>query len=149
VTANPTNPSRPDLWQMLHLLQLAAVKVNGKPLFQLGQPCRGVYLVEEGEVTLRLSSSANGCGTFEVVGPGTVLGLSEVMTGGTYRLTAEASQDARISYIDRDSFLDLVHSDHQFCLQIVRALSEDLHGLYHRCRCLMPATGRDTSLAVN
>ncbi len=147
-----TNPPHLDLWQVLHALRAVPVEAKGEPLFRLGQPCGGIYLVEEGEVTLLLSSEPKTSRAFEVVGPGTVLGLSETLTGGTYRLTAEAAQGARVSYIERDSFLDLVHNDHQFCLQVVRTLSEDLHGLYHRCRCLAPAAGRSSkapSLTVN
>jgi len=152
VTENPANPSRLDLWQKLHSLRSVAVEVSGKPLFRLGQPCRGIYLVEAGDVTLRMCSAPDGNHTLEVVGPGTVLGLSESMTGATYRLTAEAREGARISYIERASFLDLVHNDHQFCLQIVRALSEDLHGLYHLCRCLgleAECSEEDASRIVN
>ncbi len=149
---NSANPSRLNLWQVLHALRSVPVESKGKPLFRLGQPCGGIYLVEEGEVTLLLSSEPETGGTFEVVGPGTVLGLSESMTGGTHRLTAEAGQGARVSYIERDSFLDLLHNDHRFCMQIVRTLSEDLHSLYHRCRCLAPEAkflGNDASSVVN
>lgn len=142
---NSANPSRLDLWQALHGLRSVPVEAKGEPLFELGQPCGGIYLVEEGEVTLLLSSNPKSSRAFEVVGPGTVLGLSETMTGGTYRLTAQAAQGARVSYIERDSFLDLVHSDHQFCLQIVRTLSENLHGIYHRCCCLASAAGRSSA----
>jgi CRP-like cAMP-binding protein len=85
--------------------------------------------VEAGEVRLWLTAKS-GRRSFKVVGPGTVLGLSETMTGGDYELSAEAAEGARISWVERDIFLRCLHRDHQLCLQIVRLLSEDLHSLY-------------------
>jgi len=139
----PSNPLQLDLWQALHGLRSVPVDAKGKPLFQRGQPSQGIYLVEEGEVKLLLSSGSNAeARPFEVAGPGAVLGLSETVSGGTYKLTAEAGDGARISYIERDAFLHFLHRDHQLCLQIVRLLSEDLHSLYYRCRCMTPGGGR-------
>ncbi len=91
-------------------------------------------MVEEGRVKLLLSPETVVAREFEIVGAGAVLGLAETLTGGEYCLTAEAAEDARISRIDRQSFLNQLHHDQQLCLQIVHLLSEDLHGLYHRFR---------------
>ena len=141
-------PLQLDLWQALHELGPVPVDATNKPLFQRGQPPDGIYLVEEGEVRLLLSSLSNAREmAFEVAGAGSVLGLSEAVSGGTYKLTAEAKAGARVSYIARDELLNFLHRDHQRCLQIVRLLSEDLHSLYYRCRCLAPGGGRSAKNA--
>jgi hypothetical protein len=89
-------------------------------------------MVEEGFVRLLLAPELPD--DQEVVGSGAVLGLAETMCGGDYRLTAEALQGARVTYIDRKMLLKKLHSQQQLCLQIVHLLSEDLHTLYHRFR---------------
>ena len=125
-------PSHLDLWLALQALGPNPVDCSQKTLFRCGEPCRGLYMVEEGSVSLRLSPQAGLVPAFETVGTGAVLGLAETMTGAEHKLTAEASEGARISHIDRTSFMDRLQQNHQLCLQIVQLLSEDLHSLYHR-----------------
>jgi CRP-like cAMP-binding protein len=69
---------------------------------------------------------------FEVVGPGCVLGLSEVLSGEPHKLTAQAVEETEVSFVDRDKFMALLRSRPELCMNIVRQLSEDLHGLYYR-----------------
>jgi CRP-like cAMP-binding protein len=104
------------------------------PLFQRGQPALGVYLVEKGEVRLRLYAEVQGHLGFDLAGPGAALGLSEVLTGETHKLTAEAIRPTQVSYIERNDLLQFLREHHECCLQVVHMLSEDLHGLYRRFR---------------
>ena len=134
-------PSHLDLWLALHALGPRGVDCAQKTLFRRGEPCRGLYMVEEGSVRLLLSPYATGAQEFETVGAGAVLGLAETMTGGEYKLTAEAAEGARISHIDRALFMDRLQQNHQLSLQIVQLLSEDLHTLYHRFLRMLPAAG--------
>jgi CRP-like cAMP-binding protein len=71
---------------------------------------------------------------FENAGPGAILGLSETMAGGQYKLTARTASQARISFIAREQLLELLHSVPFACMQAVQLLSEDLHTLYHAIR---------------
>jgi len=131
--------SRLDLWLALHALGPSGVDCTQRTLFRRGEPCRGVYMVEEGSVKLLLSAQPTVNAELETVGAGAVLGLAETVTGDEYKLTAEAAEGARISYIDRASFMDGLQQNPQLSLQIVRLLSDDLHNLYHRFRCMLPA----------
>lgn len=132
-------PFHLDLWLALHALEPSGVDCEQKTLFRRGEPCRGLYMVEEGCVRLHLFPQPGGALAFETVGTGAVLGLAETMTGGEHRLTAEAVEGARISHIDRNAFMDRLQKNHQLCLQIVLLLSEDLHGLYQRFIGMLPA----------
>lgn len=124
------NPSYPELWQALDGLKSVRTYAEGTPVFQQGRLAQGIYLVEKGEVRLTMPSSPQR--TFEIAGPGTVLGLSETMTGEAYKLSAAAASQAEIAYVERESLLEFLRAHHQFCLQIVHLLSDDLHGLYQR-----------------
>jgi len=128
-----------DIWLALQVLRPRGVDCTDRTLFRRGEPCRGVYMVEEGSVKLLLSGHASVTTEFETVGAGTVLGLAETVTGDEYKLTAEAAEGARVSHIDRASFMDGLRQNHQLTLQIVRLLSDDLHNLYHRFLCMLPS----------
>ena len=128
-----------DLWLALQALGPSGVDCAQKTLFRCGEPCRGVYMVEEGSVKLLLSAQSSVTTELETVGAGAVLGLAETVTGDEYKLTAEAAEGARISHIDRASFMDGLQQNPQLSLKIVRLLSDDLHNLYHRFLCMLPA----------
>ncbi len=59
-------------------------------------------------------------------------GLSESMTGEKYRITAEASKQTTAAFIPRENSLEFLRQHGDFCMQVVRLLSPDLHGLYHK-----------------
>ena len=129
-----------DLWLALQALGPSGVDCTQKTLFRCGEPCRGLYMVEEGCVKLRLSLPEGGGPEFETVGAGAVIGLAETMTGGDHKLTAEAMDGARISYIDRVSFMEGLQKNHELSLRIVHLLSEDLHKLYQRFLSMLPTS---------
>ena len=111
------NPSYPELWQALEGLKSVHTYAEGTPVFQQGRPAQGIYLVEKGEVRLTMPSSPQR--TFEIAGPGTVLGLSETMTGEAHKLSAAAASQAEIAYVERGSLLEFLRAHHQFCLQML------------------------------
>lgn len=129
-----TTRSQLNLWQALHNLAPVAVESAGRPLFRSGEPPQGIYLVEEGRVRLCISSQPRPEQVFEVAGAGSVLGLSESVSGEDYKLTAEAEAGARVSYIERGVLLHCLRNDKCLCMEIVRFLSEDLHSLYYQFR---------------
>jgi CRP-like cAMP-binding protein len=131
-----TPNTHPDLWRALDDLKSVRQYPKGGALFHHGRPADGIYLIEKGEVLLTLPTEGKLTRTFDVAGPGMVLGLSETMTGEPHKLTAEAADQTQIAYVERGSLLGFLRDHHEFCLQIVRLLSEDLHGLYHRFQCM-------------
>jgi len=147
VAVYQANTLPPDVWQALRNLGPVPVESKEKPLFRAGESPAGLYLVEEGEVQLYLGQKSprpesKPLQPLEIAGPGSVLGMSETMTGGTYKLTAETLVGARVSFIERTAFLNVLRQDHELCIHIVRMLSEDLHRLYYRCRCSVSSDSR-------
>jgi CRP-like cAMP-binding protein len=132
----------PDLMQALRGIKSVRSFPKGATLFQQGSAVTGVYLVESGEVRVLLPSGQKQKQLLEVVGPGTMLGLSESMTGEKYRITAEAGEPTTAAFIPRKEFLEFLREHGDFCMQVVRLLSEDLHGLYHKFRSISAHPGR-------
>jgi CRP-like cAMP-binding protein len=131
-----------DLWQSLHGIKALRVYPKGSTLFQQGTTVSGVYVVESGEVRVLLPTGQTRPQLLGVAGPGTILGLSESMTGDKYRVTAEAGDHATVGFIPRESFVDFLRDHCDFCMLVVRLLSEDLHGLYHKFRSISAHPGR-------
>ncbi len=103
--------------------------------------------VESGEVRVLLPNSQHEKQLLEVVGPETMLGLSENMSGETYRVTAEARDRATVSFIPRENFIEFLREHGDFSMQVVRLLSEDLHGLYQKFRNNHRASGTSAAAA--
>ena len=143
VSSQPT-PGKlsPDLLRALHGIKSVRSFPKGATLFQQGSAVTGVYLVESGEVRVLLSAGQSQRQLLEVVGPGTVLGLSESMSGEKYRVTAEAGEPTTAAFIPRAELLEFLRQHAEYCMQVVRLLSEDLHGLYHKFRSITAHPGR-------
>jgi CRP-like cAMP-binding protein len=131
-----------ELYQALHGIKSVRVYPKGSTLFQQGAAVSGVYVVESGRVRVLLPSSHGRPQLLEIAGPGTVLGLSESMSGEAYRVTAEAEDHATVAFVPQQGFLEFLRVHTDFCMQVVRLLSEDLHGLYHKFRSISAHPGR-------
>lgn len=131
-----------DLTGFLRSFSPAQVVAKGAKLFERGAPAAGVYLVEKGEFCVWLTSGTLQRQLLEVVGPGTILGLSETMSGEQYRVTAIAGDGAAAVFVPRDQFLGVLDQHCGLCLEVVRALGEDLHSLYRKFRNITVRPGR-------
>jgi CRP-like cAMP-binding protein len=110
---------------------------------------KGVYVVESGEVRLMLEMGGCQKQLLEVAGPGAMLGLSEILCGETYRVTAEPSYATTAVFIPRSDFFAFLHEHGDFCMQIVGLLSADLDGLYHKFRSISAHPGRPRQRPLN
>jgi CRP-like cAMP-binding protein len=129
-----------DLWQALDDLASARVYTKDSIIFEQGGVAAGVHIVEAGEVRIFLPSAHSQ--SPELCGPGTILGLSETMSGNRYRVSAAANDHATVAFIPQHKFMDFLRGNCDCCMQIVRILSEDLHALYHQFRTVTAHPGR-------
>lgn len=138
-----------DLEHALHDRMISRKFAKGAVLYEHGTPAAGIYLVQQGSVRVLLTTPDNQRQLLEVVGAGAVLGLSESMCGDRYRVTAEAEEPATTQFVARDSFIDFLDTHHEYCMQVVRILSENLHGLYHKFRSVSAHPGRPRRRMLN
>lgn len=131
-----------ELEEALQALLTPHVFPGGATLFRQGAEAGGIYLVKQGAVRVLLPNTQNQHQLLEIVGPGTVLGLSDTVAGARYRVTAEAEHQATAGFVEREVLLSFLGAHREFCLQIVRLLSDNLHGLYHKFRSVSAHPGR-------
>ena len=139
----------PELLQALQEIKTPQILSKGATLFQQGSSAKDVYLVESGEVCILFSTGQGQRQLLEVVGAGSMLGMSEIMGGTTHRATAVACSAGGASSIPREKLLSLLRGNTAFCLELVRLLSADLHGLYRKFRNISAHPGRPRRRDVN
>jgi len=132
----------PDLWEALQAIRLVRVYAKGAILFAHGAEVKGIFVLESGLVRVLLPTSQSRPQLLETAGPGAILGLGECMSGEPYRVTAEADDMTEVAFIPRESFVDFLREHNDVSMQVVRLLSDDLHGLYHKFRSISAHPGR-------
>jgi len=110
-------------------------------LFAEGKPVRGVYLLCDGRAMLSICSEL-GRLTLRVAGPGEVLGLGAALSNTPYEVTAELLDASQIVFIRRKELMKFLREHPEVCMQVVRMLSQDLHGAYERVRSIGLVHGR-------
>ncbi len=137
-----TGKLSPDLYQALHGIKSVKVYGKGSTLFRRGTAVAGVYVVDSGRVRILLPTLQGRPQLLDLAGPGAILGLSETMSGDDYRVTAQAEDHVTASFVPRDGFVEFLRQNCDYCMQVVRLLSEDLHGLYYKFRSISARPGR-------
>jgi len=111
-------------------------------LFKEGKPVRGIYLLCDGRAKLSICSEFGRRLTLRVAGPGEVLGLGAALSNTPYEITAELLDASQIVFIRRKELVKFLHDHPEVCMQVVRMLSQDLHGAYERVRSIGMVRGR-------
>ncbi|HEU5352548.1 MAG TPA: Crp/Fnr family transcriptional regulator [Terracidiphilus sp.] len=87
-------------------------------IFTEGEPATGIYVVLEGEVRVSISSADGKHLSLRIARKTDILGLSSVLAGGTYNVTAETLYPAKLAYVRRESLLAFL-SRHPSAYQMV------------------------------
>jgi CRP/FNR family transcriptional regulator, cyclic AMP receptor protein len=107
---------------------------RGTCLMREGHAARAIYVLCNGRARLSVCSENGKRLTLRIAGPGEVLGLSAVLSGCPYEVTAETLDDASVAIVRRKELLQFLRKYREACLQVVHLLSEDLHIAYDRVR---------------
>src|SRR5271165_2558896 len=105
-------------------------------LFAEGRPVRGIYILCDGRARLSICSDTGRRLTLRVAGPGEVLGLGAALSNTPYEITAELLDNSQVVFVRRKELTKFLRENREVCLQVVRMLSQDLHGAYERVRTI-------------
>ena len=120
----------------LDQLRFATVYPRGALLFVEGQAPRGVYLLCAGQVKLSTSSSDARVLITSLAGPGELLGLSAVVSGRPYEVTAETLEPSQVNFIGREDFLRFLSEHPEAALRAAAQLSDNYHAAFAQARLL-------------
>ena len=138
-----------ELDQALRTVTTPRIFSTGATLYREGTVATGIYLVEAGAVRVLLPASDQQRQLLEVAHPGAILGLSESLSSESYRVTVEAEERTTAAFVARKSLIELLEDNQEFCMQVMRLLSENLHGLYHLFRTVSAHPGRPRRRALD
>jgi CRP/FNR family transcriptional regulator len=105
-------------------------------LFAEGRPVRGIYLLCDGRAKLSICSDTGKRLTLRVAGPGEVLGLGATLSNTPYEITAELLDNSQVVFVRRKDLMKFLREHREVCMEVVRMLSQDLHGAYERVRSI-------------
>lgn len=111
--------------KQLQAIATPVLKDKGTVLLQMGQPCRGAFLVRSGKVQLSLDNVSS-LYPARTVGSGFIVGLPATFSGEPYSLTAETKSRCRLEFIPRQKLLSLLYRNPDAGVQILRLLSEEI-----------------------
>lgn len=106
----------------LESMKIARTYPKGSTLFVEGQPAHGVFMLCHGRVKLSTCSRDGRIMIIGVAEPGEVIGLSAIMCGAEYEITAEAIEMCYLNFISRDNFLRYIETHPSACLGAARQL---------------------------
>ena len=105
-------------------------------LFNEGQAPRGVYVLCDGRVKLSTCSGDARVLITDIAGPGYMLGLSAVVSGGAHEVTAETLDACRLVFVEREEFLRLLSGHVCALVHATRQLSSDYRTVHRQASVL-------------
>lgn len=137
----------PDALQEFDEIKSVRTYPRGTLLFREGQAPHGVFLLCHGRVRYSISSESGDRMTLRFASAGEMLGLSAVLSGTSYQVTAEAAEPLEVAEIRRKDLLHFLRTHRDACMRVVNLLSEDLHVAYDRVRAVGLSRTRHTHTA--
>jgi CRP/FNR family transcriptional regulator len=125
-----------DLLKEFEALKYATVFPKGAILFVEGQAPRGVFMICSGRLKLSTCSSDGKALITQIAEAGEVLGLSAVISGKPYEVTAETLAPCHINFIKREDLLEFLAGNGTACLRVAEHLSKNYHHAYEQVRSL-------------
>jgi CRP/FNR family cyclic AMP-dependent transcriptional regulator len=119
----------------------------GAILFVEGQLPRGVYILSSGRVKLSTSSRDGKVLILKTAEAGEPLGLSAVISGQPYEMTAETAVPCQLNFVDRKALLNLLQTHSEVGARAAQFLSRDFQSAYRDTRDLVLARSSAGKLA--
>jgi CRP-like cAMP-binding protein len=121
----------PELIQALEKDSTAISCGEDRVLFKQGDCPQGLYIVDQGEITLTMDSPSGKNVMRIQAHPGSLLGLPGLLGNGAYTLSAIAPVGSRLSFVPRDNFTSLMQSDPRLSFKILQVLAAELRSARH------------------
>lgn len=119
----------------------------GALLFIEGQTPRGLFVLCSGKVKLYTTSKDGKLLILKQAEAGEVLGLSAVIAGTNYEMTAETALPCQLNFIGRQDFMTLLHHQTEVGMQASLRLSRDFQVAYRDIHDLVLARSSTGKLA--
>ena len=120
---------------------------GGAVLFVEGQIPRGAFLLCSGRVKLSTTSRDGKVLILKIAEAGDMLGLSAVISGTAYEVTAETSAPCHVNFVERSALIDLIGRNGELGLRAAESLSREFQSAYRDIHDLVLARSSAGKLA--
>ena len=101
----------------------------GEMVFNEGDPCAGLYVVQSGNVRIYKASAGGREQVLSIDGPGSSIAELPVFDGGNYPASAQAINDSALLFFSREDFEKLCLLHPQVALKVLRVIGGRLRRL--------------------
>lgn len=101
----------------------------GESIFQEGEPCQGLYVVESGRIKIFKMSAGGREQVLAIDGPGASVAELPVFDDGNYPASAMAVSEARLVFVSKQDFRALCLEHPQVALRVVKIVGGRLRRL--------------------
>jgi CRP/FNR family transcriptional regulator len=138
----------PETLKAFNAITFTNVYPDGSLLYAEGETPQGLFILCFGQVKLTISASGSGKTLIKrVVQAGEVLGLSSVLSGNPYKVTAETVHPSQLKFVKRDDFLRFYAEHRDVSFNIARQLIEECESDADQIRALGLANSAAERLA--
>lgn len=125
-----------DLVKYLETAQIGHPKQFKKEriLFWQGDPVEIIYIIKQGAIKLSSISSDGKTYTYSVLGYGGLAGAEAFLVGKPHQTTAEAMEDTDTILIQASQFEQLLSTNPEFSLLVMKKLAQEVHFLTGKVR---------------
>jgi CRP/FNR family cyclic AMP-dependent transcriptional regulator len=120
---------------------------GGALLFVEGQIPRGAYVLCSGKAKLSTTSRDGKVLILKIAEAGEVLGLSSVISGQPFQVTAETAGPCQVNFIEREGLIQRIEKNGELGLHSLRALSREFQSAYQDIHDLILARSSAGKLA--
>ena len=136
-----------DLLRSFNASSHLATYPGGAILFVEGQKPRGAYVLCSGKVKLSTTSREGKVLVLKMVVPGEAIGLSALISGEAYEITAETLEPCVVNFVEREGLLRLMERSGELGLRSAQAVSREFQYAYREFHELVLARSSSGKLA--
>ena len=100
--------------------------VKNQVLFYEGNRPTGVFSISHGRVKLYKSDCNGNQKIVRIASPGEVIGYRSILVDEPYTATAQAIDDVRVCFVDRDAFENLLKSDPVTAYNLMKKMAHEI-----------------------
>jgi len=137
----------PEVLKLLSAASHLSTYPGNAVLFVEGQMPRGAFVLCSGKAKLSTTSRDGKVLILKIAEAGEVLGLSAVISGQPFELTAETAGPCQVNFVERDALMRLMEKNGEFGLHASQALSREFQSAYRDIHDLVLARSSAGKLA--
>jgi CRP/FNR family transcriptional regulator, cyclic AMP receptor protein len=137
----------PETLKVFDSITFANVYPSGSLLYAEGETPRGLFILCSGGAKLTISSGTGKTLVTRIAEPGDALGLTNVLSGKPYKVSAETTVPSQLKFVKREDFIRFSEEHRAVSFNIARQLVEECESDADQIRALGLANSAAERLA--